>query len=91
MSRLICLDDGHGMNTPGKRTPPIPKLGGRVIQENEFNREVVRFLDVELERCGFQTLLVAPGDEDVALSIRTNRANAANADLYISVHYNAGE
>lgn len=20
---LIALDDGHGMNTPGKRTPPL--------------------------------------------------------------------
>lgn len=91
MSYLICLDDGHGMNTPGKRTPPIPKLGGRVIRENEFNREVVRLLDIELKRCGFKTLLAAPGDDDVQLSIRTNRANAAKADLYISVHYNAGQ
>ena len=22
---LIALDDGHGMNTPGKRTPPLTK------------------------------------------------------------------
>ena len=24
MSYLIALDDGHGANTPGKRTPNIP-------------------------------------------------------------------
>lgn len=90
MSYLICLDDGHGMNTLGKRTPPIPKLGGRVILENEFNREVVKFLDVELKRCGFRTLLAAPGDLDIPLIERTNRANRAKADLFISCHYNVG-
>ncbi len=34
-------------------------------------------------------MLVAPGDEDVPLAVRTNRANQAGADAYISVHYNA--
>lgn len=88
---VVALCDGHGMNTPGKRTPPIPKLGGRVIRENEFNREVVKYLDIELKRCGFRTLLVAPTDEDTPLKTRTDRANAAGAHLYVSCHYNAGQ
>lgn len=86
---LIALDDGHGMTTAGKRTPSIPELGGRVIHENEFNREVVKYLDIELKRCGFNTLLVAPTDADTSLSTRTNLANSKNADAYISIHYNA--
>lgn len=86
---LIALDDGHGMKTAGKRTPPIPELDGRVIHENEFNREVVKYLDIELKRCGFNTLLVAPTDTDTSLSARTNLANSKNADAYISIHYNA--
>jgi len=86
--KLIALDDGHGMETAGKRTPYIESLG-REIRENEFNREVVRYLDEELQRCGFRTLLVAPTDEDTPLKTRTDRANAANADLYISIHFNA--
>lgn len=90
MTFLIALDDGHGMQTQGKRTPPIPQLGGRVVKENEFNRQVVKLLDAELKRCGFRTLLVAPTDEDTPLSVRTNRANAARAHLYVSCHYNAG-
>ena len=89
MSKLIALDDGHGMQTAGKRTPAIPELGGRVIRENEFNRAVVDFLDQELKRCGFRTLMVAPGDGDTSLSARTNLANSKGADAYISVHYNA--
>ncbi|WP_079529067.1 N-acetylmuramoyl-L-alanine amidase family protein [Halobacillus hunanensis] len=88
MTYLIALDDGHGMETPGKRTPYINSLG-RSIKENEFNRAVVSFLDTELRRCSFDTLLVAPTDADTSLSTRTNQANRAGADAYISVHYNA--
>lgn len=89
MSYLVALDDGHGMETAGKRTPPIPQLGGRVIRENEFNREVVKYLDIELKRCGFRTILVAPTDEDTPLKTRVGIANANDADLYVSCHYNA--
>jgi N-acetylmuramoyl-L-alanine amidase len=86
---LIALCDGHGSDTPGKRTPAIPTLKGRVIHENEFNKAVIKFLDEELRRCGFRTLLVAPTDADTPLKARTDLANAKGADAYISVHYDA--
>lgn len=88
MSKLIALDDGHGMETAGKRTPYIPELG-REVHENEFNRAVVGYLDQELKRCGFRTVLTAPGDVDTPLTTRTNTANNQGADLFISIHYNA--
>lgn len=88
MSYLIALDDGHGMDTPGKRTPYIESLG-RQIHENEFSKPVVNFLKEELERNGFRTLLVAPTDEDTPLQERTDKANNAGADAYISIHFNA--
>lgn len=84
---LIALDDGHGMHTPGKRSPKLSD--GTVMLENEFNRRVVALLDKELKRCGFATLLVAPTDEDVPLEERVKRANKAKADFYLSVHGNA--
>lgn len=84
----VALDDGHGMDTPGKRTPYIPEIG-RSIQENEFNRAVVRFLDVELQRCGIETVLVAPTDQDTPLKERTDLANNENVDIYVSIHYDA--
>lgn len=87
---LIALDDGHGMETPGKRTPYVPELG-RVVKENEFNRAVVKYLDEELRRCGFRTLLVAPTDVDTPLKARTDLANAKGAHAYISIHYNAAD
>lgn len=76
------------MNTPGKRTPYISSIGAS-IKENEFNREVVHRLNNMLKASGFQTLLVAPEEKDIPLSVRTNRANQAGADAYISIHYNA--
>jgi N-acetylmuramoyl-L-alanine amidase len=93
MSKLIALDDGHGMSTPGKRTPTLPggmkSETGSFMHENEFNRAVVKYLDEELKRCGFRTLLVASGDDDVSLRDRVNKANNANADFYLSIHANA--
>ncbi|NLK87715.1 MAG: N-acetylmuramoyl-L-alanine amidase [Clostridiaceae bacterium] len=102
---LLILDDGHGPETPGKRTPPFPD--GAVIRENTFNKAVIDLLEVEAKRLGYKTLQVAPEDKDVALATRSNRANKAYADLkaqlgntrgmmngkaiaiYISQHYNA--
>ncbi|QPK89714.1 N-acetylmuramoyl-L-alanine amidase [Bacillus velezensis] len=91
--KLIALDDGHGMQTPGKRSPILPSgkksETGNFMHENEFNRAVVKYLDAELKRNGFSTLLVAPTDADTPLSTRTNTANAKGADIYISIHANA--
>ncbi|KOS68386.1 hypothetical protein AEA09_07330 [Lysinibacillus contaminans] len=88
MTYLIALDDGHGMQTAGKRTPHIASLG-RYIPENEFNRAVVGFLDKELKRCGFRTLLVAQTDADTSLESRVALANKAGAHFYLSNHYDA--
>ncbi len=88
----VALDDGHGMSTPGKRTPAIPSLGGRVIRENEFNWAVVKELDELLRRNGnFETILTAPTDADTSLSNRCKRANEFKADIFVSVHANASD
>lgn len=86
---LIALDDGHGINTPGKRTPKL--ANGKVVHENAFNRSVVKFLDIALKRCKMFTLLVAPGDDDTPLSARVKMANDAKASAYISIHYDASD
>ena len=88
MSYLIALDDGHGNNTKGKSTASIPGLN-YAVKENQFNLDVVNQINTNLRRCGFKTLLVAPELEDVSMTIRTDRANKAKADLLVSIHYNA--
>ncbi|QAS52362.1 N-acetylmuramoyl-L-alanine amidase [Halobacillus litoralis] len=86
--KTVALSDGHGIGTPGKRTPYIPELG-RSIRENEFNRKTVAFLSEILLAHGFRVLLVAPTDQDTSLRDRTNAANRHNADIYVSIHFNA--
>lgn len=83
----IAIDDGHGRETAGKRTPMFPN--GTVMKENEFNEAVALYLNKALKRCGFDTLLVAPETTDTALRTRVQRANNAQADAYISIHANA--
>jgi N-acetylmuramoyl-L-alanine amidase len=93
VARIIAIDDGHGMETSGKRTPTggitSPETGKNFMHENEFNRAVAKYLKVELERCGFKTVMVAPTDADTPLSTRVATANNAKANFYISIHANA--
>ncbi|MGN0136747.1 N-acetylmuramoyl-L-alanine amidase [Anaerotignum sp.] len=84
---LIAIDDGHGKETAGKRSPAFSD--GRILKENDFNERTAEFLQAALERHGFGTLLVAPEDTDTPLKTRVQRANDANADIYISIHANA--
>lgn len=81
----VAIDAGHGINTPGKRTPD----GER---EWSFNDKVVRALISELNKYEGVSVLRTDdptGKTDVSLSTRTNKANAWDADIYISIHHNA--
>lgn len=95
MGKLIALDNGHGLNTGGKRTPFFTDgtvssyTGENFMHEWEFNRAVVVLLKLELERCGFSTLEISPTEEDTDLNARSNIANKAGADFFLSVHANA--
>lgn len=84
---LIAIDDGHGAETPGKRSPAFPD--GSVLKENQFNSRTAELLAEALMRCGFATLMVAPEESDTPLKTRVMRANEARADAYISIHANA--
>lgn len=85
--KLIAIDDGHGVDTPGKRSPK--RDNGTFFKENDFNRPTAGYLEKELKRNGFRVLQVAPESQDIPLKERTNRANVANADLYVSIHANS--
>lgn len=95
---LIACDDGHGIETAGKRTPALPsdlKFRGKTykkgscIHENEFNEYIMEKFIEGAKRCGINTLQVAPGDNDTSLSARVSKANSSKVDLYISFHANA--
>lgn len=97
---LAFIDDGHGIETPGKRTPYIAELG-RSIKENEFNAPVAKMIYEELKRHGVHAYLTAPTNKDVPLKDRTDYANKVYREhvkkygkenvkaIFVSVHYNA--
>lgn len=98
MAYLIACDDGHGMETAGKRTPPLPydmifngklRKKGDIIHENELNQIIMKKFMQGCKRCGIDTLEVAPGDKDISLANRVSLANSKNANLYVSFHGNA--
>lgn len=81
----IALDAGHGMNTPGKRTPD----GER---EWSFNNKVLLACQARLnqyENVQILRLDDPTGKSDVSLITRTNKANQWKADVLVSIHHNA--
>src|SRR5690606_34720838 len=85
MAYKVAFCAGHGLNTPGKRTPD----GER---EWTFNNKVALAFEDEMKQYEGVRLLRTDdrtGQRDVPLKERTDKANAWNADVYISFHHNA--
>ena len=85
----ILIDNGHGSDTPGKRSPD-----GRFL-EWKYNREISVRVTSELIRIGYDARLIVPEDTDIPLAERCRRVNAhcerfgrQNAIL-VSIHCNA--
>lgn len=96
---VICLDNGHGNDTPGKCSPWTackvpPELPFR---EYAYCREIVRRLAPILEKEGFTVYIVTPEENDIGLSVRGVRINKIVAEsavkgmhtISISIHNNA--
>ncbi len=86
--KVIAIDNGHGYNTAGKRTPTFPSTN-KVIREWEFNHATARRLKELLENEGYKVVMISDTTEDTPLNTRVVRANNERVDLYISIHYNA--
>lgn len=79
----ICLDAGHGIETPGKRS-----FDSR-LREYEFNRAIVKRMKPLLEKMGHTVIITCPDEKDVPLGKRCDIANKADADIFVSIHANA--
>ena len=86
---LILIDNGHGHNTPGKRSPD-----GKFL-EYAYNREIATRIVADLTDRGYNAQLLVPEPEDIPLSERVRRVNTACNTLgksdviLISIHVNA--
>ena len=80
----IILDNGHGKDTPGKRSP-IYNFGQ--LQEWSYTREIVRKVSAYFPG----SLILVPEDTDVCFNNRVARVNSIEGKkLLISIHINAG-
>ncbi len=85
----ILIDNGHGRDTAGKRSPD-----GRLL-EWSYTREIARRVVTSLSSLGFDAELLVPEDEDIPLAERCSRVNHLCSQLgrrnvcLVSIHVNA--
>lgn len=79
---LIVIDPGHGGTDTG-----CDRAG---VMESEVNMEIANRLSGKLNALGFETLLIREDNTtDVSLEERVAKAEAAKADMFVSIHQNA--
>ena len=85
----ILIDNGHGLTTPGKRSPD------GLFREAFYNREIAKKLVATLQLRSYDAQLLIPEDEDIPLSERVRRINTfcllhgKSNVILISIHVNA--
>lgn len=79
---LIIVDAGHG----GKDAGTSSKL--HHYEEKQQTLDLAQAVVDHLKKMGYKTLLTRKDDTFVPLETRAEIANAAKADLFVSVHYN---
>jgi N-acetylmuramoyl-L-alanine amidase len=83
--RRVVLDPGHGGHDPGASGPSG-------LREKDVTLDIAhRAAPLIARELGISTLLTRDGDDYVALDERTARANAFQADLFVSIHCNASD
>lgn len=85
----ILIDPGHGIDTPGKRSPD------GLFREYLWNRQVADLILEGLVSAGIDASLIVTETNDVSLRNRVNRVNTicnrlgASNVLLVSIHANA--
>jgi len=87
--KRVLIDNGHGINTPGKHSPD------GLLREYEFNRTIAVGILEHLALRDIDAELVVPELEDISLIERCRRVNEASLifgvenTILISIHANA--
>src|SRR5699024_6410213 len=86
----IGIDIGHGANTRETGGGKAVYVNGRWYEEHDFNSMVAKALKAKLEKSGHKVTYGAqqPFSNEVGLTTRTNKFNALNVDIVVSIHAN---
>ena len=79
--RSVCLDPGHGGKDPGNI------IGSN--QEKKYNLLLAQELRDQLTKSGLKVTLTRTTDSFIELDTRPELARRRNADLFVSLHFNA--
>ena len=82
--RMIVIDPGHGGDNTGTHSVV------NHASEKEYTLDWALRLESLLATNGWQVVLTRTNDVDVGLTNRVAIAERANADLFISLHFNSG-
>lgn len=90
MAKVIVIDAGHGLKTAGKRT--LKSIDKMETKEWTLNDRIADMLEDLLSEYDCKVIRSddTDGINDVSLDNRVKTANDANADVFISIHHNAG-
>ena len=80
--RSIFLDPGHGGSDSG-----AVENG---VREKDLTLSVYNKVSSRLASLGYTVLTSRNTDKDVGLVSRADQANKSNADMFLSIHFNAG-
>jgi len=81
--RVIAIDPGHGGTDHGASNKALGSM------EKTYTLDVSLRLKRLLEGAGYTVVLTRDADYDLSKPIRAEMANRANADLFVSVHFNS--
>jgi N-acetylmuramoyl-L-alanine amidase len=78
---LVCVDPGHG--------PDLGAIGPTGLSESAATPMLAQEVKAKLEARGARVILTRTAAEGITLAARPKFADVANADLFVSLHFNA--
>lgn len=81
--RIVALDPGHGGEDHGSENPALRTM------EKTYTLEVALETRRLLEQAGYKVVLTRDTDVNVAKQVRSEIANLAHADVFVSIHFNS--
>lgn len=80
--KVVVIDAGHGGHDPGAT--------GNGLLEKNINLDIAKRVEKLLKDSGFIVNMTRTNDQYLSLQERSSLANRVNADLFVSIHVNAG-
>ena len=84
---IVAIDPGHG----GSDSGATDTYNGTTVREKNMNLSIAKAMRAELQKyTGVTVYMTRTTDEYVGLEDRVDQAAARGADVFISIHINAG-